>query len=105
MIDQSLLPLCAIGCCTHDQSWLRGYKNFFHAQLSLKFILLINVKKPTIVGILTFISMIYIYNIVRVLKQEMSFLGGILVFKIENEISCSVMLSMKNGFITWGQIF
>ena len=33
--------------------------NFFHAtQLSTKFILLINVKMPTIVGILTFISMI-----------------------------------------------
>ena len=32
--------------------------NFFHAQLSLKFIMLINVKMPTIVGILTFISMI-----------------------------------------------
>ena len=32
---------------------------FFHAtQLSMKFFLLINVKMPTIVGILTFISMI-----------------------------------------------
>ena len=30
----------------------------FHAQLSMKFILLINVKMPTIVGILTFISRI-----------------------------------------------
>ena len=29
-----------------------------HAQLSMKFIVLINVKMPTIVGILTFISMI-----------------------------------------------
>ena len=31
----------------------RGYKTVFHAQLSMKFILLINVKMPTIVGILT----------------------------------------------------
>ena len=30
----------------------------FHAELSTKFILLINVKMPTTVGILTFISMI-----------------------------------------------
>ena len=32
--------------------------NFVHAQLSMKFILLINVKMPTVVGILTFISRI-----------------------------------------------
>ena len=31
----------------------------FSTQLSLKFILLINVKMPTLVGILTFISRIY----------------------------------------------
>ena len=38
---------------------LRGYKTFsYSTQLSTKFILLINVKKPTIVDILTFISMI-----------------------------------------------
>ena len=30
--------------------------NFFHAQLRAEFILLINIKMPTIVGILTFIS-------------------------------------------------
>ena len=40
------------------QAWPRGKKNFFDAQLSLKFMMLINVKMPTIVGILTFISMI-----------------------------------------------
>ena len=40
-----------------EQAWSRGYKKLFScsAQLSLKFILLINVK---IVGILTFISRI-----------------------------------------------
>ena len=37
----------------------RGYKTFScSTQLSTKFILLINVKMPTIVGILTLISMI-----------------------------------------------
>ena len=42
-----------------SQSWPPGYKTFLcSTQLSTKFILLINVKMPTIVGILTFISMI-----------------------------------------------
>ena len=36
-----------------------GYKTFsYSTQQSMKFILLINVKMPTIVGILTFISLI-----------------------------------------------
>ena len=38
----------------------RGYKTFF--MLNTKFILLINVKMPRIVGILTFISMIKLQN-------------------------------------------
>ena len=38
---------------------VEGIKQF-HAQLSMKFILLINVKMPTVVGILTFISRINI---------------------------------------------
>ena len=38
------------------ESWPRGYKSFFHAQLSMKFFLLLNVKMPTMVGILTFKS-------------------------------------------------
>ena len=43
-----------------DQSaWPRGYKLFScSTQLSMEFILLINVKMPTIVGILKFVSMI-----------------------------------------------
>ena len=45
-------------------------------QLSMKFILLINVKMPTIVGILTFISMI---NTSERLKAR-NFFVGILVF-------------------------
>ena len=46
--------------------------------LSTKFILLINVKMPTIVGILTFISMINTKS--ERLKQEASSFVGILVF-------------------------
>ena len=42
------------GTCT---DWPRGYTFFsYSTQLNTKFILLINVKMPTIVGILTFIS-------------------------------------------------
>ena len=52
--------------------------NFFSCstQLSMKFILLINVKKTTIVGILIFISMINTTD----LNQETSLFVGILVF-------------------------
>ena len=42
----------------HLCSLVPKFLNFFHTQLSTKFILLINVEMPTIVGILTFISMI-----------------------------------------------
>ena len=43
----------------HTLFWPQGYKTFLCAtQLSTKFILLINVKMSTIVGILTFISRI-----------------------------------------------
>ena len=41
-----------------------------HTQLNIKFILLIDVKMPKIVGILTFISRMNTY--IRVLKQEIS---------------------------------
>ena len=57
----------------------RGYKIFScSTQLSTKFILLINVGMPTIVGILTFISMINTTS--ERLKQETSSFVGILVF-------------------------
>ena len=46
-------------------------------QLSAKFILLINVKMPTIVGILTFISMIMQH--LRDIKQETTLFVDILV--------------------------
>ena len=40
-----------------NESWSRGYKSFFVLNsTSMKFFLLINVKMPTIVGILTFMS-------------------------------------------------
>ena len=42
----------------HNEPWPRDYKKKFHTQLIMKFILLINVKMPTVVGILTFISII-----------------------------------------------
>ena len=47
-------------------------------QLSTKFILLINVKMPTIVGILTFISMIN--TTMRDFNQDTSSFVGSLVF-------------------------
>ena len=47
-------------------------------QLSMKFILLINVKMPTIVDILTFISMINTTS--ERLKARNFFMFGILVF-------------------------
>ena len=46
--------------------------------LNMKFILLINVKMPTIVGILTFISKIMHHQ--RVLKQEKAFICRIMIF-------------------------
>ena len=72
------LRLYAI-CWKQCRSRPQGYKTFScSTQLSMKFILLINVKMPTIVGILTFISMINT-TYVR-LKQETSLFVGILGF-------------------------
>ena len=51
--------LCNSGVVNSTLVLPHGYKKFFiFNQLSMKFIMLINVKMPTIVGILTFISMI-----------------------------------------------
>ena len=42
-----------------QRNWLRGYRNFMcSTQLSMKLIMHKHVKMPTIVGILTFMSMI-----------------------------------------------
>ena len=60
----------------------------------MKFIMLINVKLPTIVGILTLMSMI---NTIFKLMQENAILISILVFT-SIEISCFVELSMKKYY-------
>ena len=60
-------------------AWSQGYTTFLcSTQLSTKFILLINVKMPTVVGILTFISMISIIS--ERLKQDTYSVFCILVF-------------------------
>ena len=38
------------------ETWLRGYKNIIITQLIMKCFLLTNVKMPTIVGSLTYVS-------------------------------------------------
>ena len=73
-------------------------KNFFHCstQLSMEFIMPINVKMPTIVGILTFISMINTPS--DSLKPKVFiFQDFIILWAVE--ISCSVELSMKKFYI------
>ena len=66
-------------------------------QLSMKFILLINVKMPTIVGILTFISMIHTTS--ESLKEIKVFFAAF-KFSWAVETLCSVELSMIKSFIT-----
>ena len=66
----------------------------YSTQLSTKFILLINVKMPTIVGILTFMCMIN--TRLRDLKQETYLFVGILVLRAV-EILCSAESRMKKG--------
>ena len=54
-----MLPLGRRVICNYDMIYYLGYKKFScFTQLSTKFIMLINVKMPTMVGILTFVSMI-----------------------------------------------
>ena len=75
-------------------NWPQGYKTLCSTQLSMKFILLINVKMPTIVGILTCISSIN--TSYESLKERniycFQFLWAV-------EILCSVGLSMKK--VSW----
>ena len=61
-------------------TWPRRYKTFliYSTKLTTKFILLITVKMSTIVGILTFISMID--TTTESLKARKSVFCGILVF-------------------------
>ena len=65
-------------------------------QLSTKLILLINVKMPTIVGILTFISMINTTS--EKLKARNHFICWYFSFGEQLKISCSVELSMKKFY-------
>ena len=52
--------------------------NFFHAQLRIEFIMLINVKVATLVGIFTFIGIINTTS--ECLKQEKSLFLNVLLF-------------------------
>ena len=56
------------------QSGLQVIKNVCSTQLSMEFILLINVKMPSIVGILTFLLA------GRAIKQEIPIFFSVLVF-------------------------
>ena len=83
----------ALKTCT---TWPQGYK-YFHAQLRMKFILLINVKMPTIVGILTCISRINtayeslkqkrLHFQLNFIKHESFEARKVFIFSVE--ISCS----------------
>ena len=63
------------------------------AQLRLKFILLINVKMPTTVGILTFMSSFNIYE--QFLSFEPEFSTNFDSFNIYEQLKFHVQLSMK----------
>ena len=73
----------------------------YSTHLSTKIILLINVKMPTIVGILTFISMINTAS--ERLKQETSLFVGILVFKTSWNFVLS-WVEHEKSFITSGPV-
>ena len=71
-------------------TWPRGYKTFScSTQLSLKFILLINVKMPTIVGILTFISR----RNYQFLRVEPEFSTNFDYFSIDEQLKFHAQLS------------
>ena len=68
MAIELFFEVCVICFSYAEKSGPKGYKTFScSSQLSINFILLINVKIPTNVGILTFISMM---NTSECLKQE-----------------------------------
>ena len=79
--------------------WPRGYETFFMLN-SAEYIeiLLINVKMPTIVGILTFISMI---NTSEKLKARNFFICQYFSYYEQLKFG-SVELSMKNVLYPWG---
>ena len=63
------------------------------AQLSMKFFLLINVKMPTIVGFLTFMS--WKNNIISLPEPEKKLIYLKFLYLFAFKISCSAELSMK----------
>ena len=63
-------------------------------QFKHEFILLINVKMSTIVGILTFINTINISS--ACFKQDRNHYFSVFYFLLTADISCSVELSMKS---------
>ena len=69
-----------------------SYKLFFHTQLSMNFILLINVKMPIIVGILTFVSRINTTS--ECFKQEKNDIFH--YFTFYKQLKFHAQLSMKN---------
>ena len=83
-------------CITHPiyaKFWPRGYKSLsWSNQLSMKFIMLINVKMPTIVGILTFMSMV---NTISEFESKKSLYFSALLLLCAVKILCSVELSTK----------
>ena len=71
-------------------------------QLSMKIVMLINVKMPTVVGILTCISRIN--TTTESLKARKVFSFQHYSFLCAFEMSCSVELRMKINFITSGPV-
>ena len=83
--------------CIWKKSWLWGYKTSYSTQLSMKFIMLMNVKMPTTVGILTFMSMIN--TISKSLKARTVFVFQFFSFYEQLK---STQLSMKKKNLTSG---
>ena len=83
----------------------RGYITFSSStHLRLKFILLINVKMPTLGDILTFICRINDWQFFFYFNLKISLILALSVF-MSSLISCSNELSMKKSSITSGSDF
>ena len=100
--------ICWLGFCIKEQELSEDkksvpevIKNFScSTQLSMEFFLLINVKMPTIVGILTFMNM---KNSIISLSEPKKMLNFQCFLNLRTfKISCSTELSMKKSFITSG---
>ena len=80
-------------------AWSRGYKHFScSTQLIMKFFLLINVKMPTIVGILTFMSRKNSIPCLSEIKKKLNFLIFLIVLLCAFKIACSSELSMRKNY-------